>query len=389
MNTYQLADEAWHKVSRAVRGQSPSDLDRAVRDALAVDRHLRSLALRDPVERALANPEVRLWIAGAAKLFSGQAGTLTDAERGLMQRTLGKTALETGAGLGAGSVPEPVAQEIFNLVLQFGAFRTLGVTPIPSGKTKLPIATGNPDAEFFIPGANQGGQITEDTGLLGEHAAVECVEVASLVPVAWAWAEDTNLDPARVLLERMAQGLAARVDHAAFMADGTEDEQDGGQTGLFAEATVPVTVAGDANKTVGDLERADFVRAIAGVAPAALQRPCRWWISPALMPALLGLTDGTERILKAPEAADDEWRICGFPVTWTAVAPATDAANQPVAVFGHGAAYAVAVREDFELTTSHLGAAAFASLRRLFRCVGRVKCVIRDAAAFTILKTAA
>jgi HK97 family phage major capsid protein len=139
---------------------------------------------------------------------------------------------------------------------------------------------------------------------------------------------------------------------------------------------------------MGTLIREDFIGAIAAVAPAALQRPCRWFISPALIPALLLLKDGTgpKYLLKTPAETGGEWRLIGFPVTWAAQAPSATTAGSKIAAFGEPNSYLVGVREDFEM--GHADGTKFDQNIRLIRCLARARCDLREATGLATLKLA-
>ena len=79
--------------------------------------------------------------------------------------------------------------------------------------------------------------------------------------------------------------------------------------------------------------------------------------------------------------------LLGFPVTWTAAAPAVNAAGQLVAAFGRGDAYTVALRQEFEITRG--GVKGFSQNLSLIRAIARARCQMRDATSFALLKTAA
>ena len=369
-------------LSKLQRGPtSESEMAAGMQRLSRYQSNLRRDYIQDALDAATSEPWQRAWWRGALKRVTGNAALLTDEERDV--ETQLRSAVVTGSGLGAGAIPEPVAENVFNLLLLYGAFRELGVEPMPSGKSKLAIATGNPDAEFIMPGAST--QITEDTGLVGSSVAAECPTIASLVPVAGGLLDDVKIDFTRVLLERFTQGLAARLDHACFQGDGTGDAANGGISGIFPNVSVTTNTAAGGNVSIATLDRGDLVNTIGSVTAAALQRPCRWFVHPSFLPLLLAGDAQAE--LRLPESADEPWMLCGFPVVWTAAAPSTDAAGAQVALFGHGASYAVGIRKDIELLPSGNGA-GFSSNLVYFRAVMRAKGIMRNATGFAILKTA-
>jgi HK97 family phage major capsid protein len=162
------------------------------------------------------------------------------------------------------------------------------------------------------------------------------------------------------------------------------------QTGIFTHADVPAVNAVAGNVTVAQLERNDFIAAIAAVAPASLQRPtCRWHISPSFLPDLMKLKDGPgdTYLLKGPAQTEGEWELVNFPVTWTAQAPSVNTPGSKVAAFGESSCYLVALRDEFELMSSNR--AKFAAAVRQLRAIARGRCDMRDATGFATLKLAA
>jgi HK97 family phage major capsid protein len=170
-----------------------------------------------------------------------------------------------------------------------------------STQTKFATATGNPSA-IVIP-ASLSGTITipTDTSLTGANLSPEAATFATLVTISIELLQDAKANLAYYVLTRLAQGLAQAVDYYAFMANGAVDTTNGGMTGIFSDNTIATVNAAQGNTTVAQLTRADFMAVVAAVSPAALQRECLWYVSPALLPALLLLVDGT------PAASNCAW----------------------------------------------------------------------------------
>jgi HK97 family phage major capsid protein len=330
-----------------------------------------------------ADPDKALWLRAIGKrLAHAPQSSFTEEENRIFR------ALTTGdSGLGQGlSVFEPLATDVYNLMLRYGAFRTLGVVPLATGKTKLASVTGKANAVWFTP-TNQGTTIPSDASITGSSISPECATLAALVEVSGEALADGKTTFEAALLQAIVEGLNYRLDVTCFQADGTDDTFDGGMTGIFADANVPIATAAAGRTEILNLQRADFVAVVAAVTPSALQRDCRWWIAPQLLPKLLPLKDGETFLLAPPAVPGGEWSLLGWPITWTVAAPSADQAGAKIAAFGCGAyAYAVALRQDFEIRSS--AEAKWDQNLWLFRAIARARCLMRDATSLAVLKLA-
>jgi HK97 family phage major capsid protein len=343
-----------------------------------------SLSLSAACEAILeAAPEKRTWLRAAAKVL-GKAPLSSHGE----DEVRVSRALTTGDGLGqALAVAEPLAEDIYSLVANYGAWRTLGVVEMGVGKKKFATLKGAAAAVWLKPSL-QGSAIPAPSLLAGAGVSAEVSTLAALVKVSGELLQDGELVFEAALLQALVEGLAYRLDWAAFRADGTDDTESGGMTGIFAHPAVPVVNSYPGHTTVGSLTRMDLLAVIGGVAPAALQRPCRFWIAPDLLPDFAGIKDEAGVLLSPPSGPADEWRLAGWPVTWTAAAPNADLAGAPIAAFGRGDAYLVGVRQDFELKGSAATGADWAQNMTLLRAIMRARCEMRDATGLAILKLA-
>ena len=279
-----------------------------------------------------------------------------------------------------------VSEEILNLMTDYGAWASLGIVLLESGKTKLAKVSANADAVVLTSG-NRGSTIAADASITGSSDQTDTPTIATRIVASRDVVDDGRYSFESGLLEAIVNGLDRRLDHVCFRADGTADQEDGGMTGIFAHASVPSYSAGAGNVGVTSLSFDDFAGAIGGVSATALQRECAWWISPSFLPKLLLLRDGNDRLLKSPRTAGESWTLCGFPVVWTGAAPSEDGAAKQIAAFGRRDAYSVALRKQLELDSSeHVG---FTSLQVMFRALLRAQGLMRDAASFCVLKTAA
>jgi HK97 family phage major capsid protein len=379
-----------------ITGNTPQSPDRRMAQRAEPDS-VRALRLSTPPLLACAPslhrychdvlasaPEKALWLRAVAKHVCGApASSFTSEERAIVK------ALTTGdSGLGpAVSVYEGLSPVIYEGLSTFGAARTFGLVPMDGGKKKLASVTGKSDAIWLTP-ANQGTAITADASITGASISPEVATLGTLVEVSGEVLGDGATTFEGALLTAIIAGLGYRIDWACLQADGTDDTTDGGMTGIFAHGSVPVVNAAPGGITVQLLTFDDFCNTIGAVAASALQYPCRWWIAPDFLPQLLKINDGHgARLLKPPTNQDDEWRILGFPVTWAAAAPNTNAASTKVAAFGRTDAFTVGLRQDFEIRSSAVGAKWTYNIY-LFRGIARARCLMRDATSFAVLKTA-
>lgn len=137
-------------------------------------------SLHADCQAIVADPKKALWLrAVGKKMAHASAVSFTEPETTILR------ALTTGdSGFGqATSLAEPVAADIYNMMLRHGAFRTLGVVPVPSGKTKLVSVTGKADAIWLTP-ANQGTSIPPSGSVLGSSISPECATLGALVEVS-------------------------------------------------------------------------------------------------------------------------------------------------------------------------------------------------------------
>jgi HK97 family phage major capsid protein len=286
--------------------------------------------------------------------------------------------------------PVPVSDDVFNLLLVYGAFRDLGVRQMPNTKTKFAKVTALPASVFITPTATGAGRaIPVDTTLAGDSVSQQCNIVATLIEISLELLEDQKVDLAGVLLPLFVQSLAKCIDFGVFQGTGADDQTSGLQTGIFQDNTVASVNANQANVAISNLERADFLSAVGAVATASLQRPCRWFINPGFIPTLLTLKDGAgpKYLLKTPAETQGEWHLVGFPVTWAAQAPGVNAPGSKVAAFGEPNSYLVGVREDLEIGTAT--GAKFSQAIQQIRAIARARADMRESTGWATLKLAA
>lgn len=333
----------------------------------------------DPIARFCASEERCNWLVGNFKRALGMP--LAKGEIEALKRT---AITGVDSGIGGAVTPQETNAMIYDALLTYGQWNTLGVIPVGSRTQVLPLITVRPTAYWVA----QGAQITEGA-MTGSSNTLTIKEAAAWIPVARALLEDAEGDMASYILRQLAEAVAYRLDWACFAADGTNDTTDGAYTGIAVGGTA--ATAADGNTTVANLDLDDFARCLTTVSAGVLQRPCRWWIHPQILAKIVLIRDGNGRpifqnALEAP-APGAIGSILGYPVTLTGAMPSTDSAGQVVAVFGEPAAGAVGLRKQFEMAQSD--EFQFDYNRRAFRLIVRAGFAIQNATSFAMLTTAA
>ncbi|HZM02577.1 MAG TPA: phage major capsid protein [Candidatus Saccharimonadales bacterium] len=361
--------QAADKLESARRGQSETQLYRAsamTRTAIARQRRLSVHAMADEI---LSDSVVRDYLNILPRYIGGISFKGND---------LVAKSLTPGSGTFGGTLlPIDVAASVWDLILLNGAFREMGVVSMSAMETKVAQATANPTA-YWLPNSLIGSAIPADAALNGSNTTPEANTIAVNVPVSRELLADQKVNLAFYLLTRFSQAIAGAIDFAACQGTGSVDMTSGGQTGMFTDQTITTVNAAQGNNAIAQLARADFLSAVAAVSPAALQRECKWLISPSFIAPLMGLADtqGHSYLLKTPaETGDGSWRLVGFEVVWAAQAPALTPPGSVIAVFGHLPSYLVAIREELEVMLRD--GTGFASNDQSFRAIGRAMCLTR------------
>jgi len=364
----------------------------------AVQLNARS-SFKSPIARALANEELRFSLNAAARYIiavkSGELGTLDPAYAKHVQEHMGKLKALTGvdSSLGQATVPTQTFNEIFDTLLEFGDWNTLGVIRIGMRTMVLPVATARP--QFYWIGSMTGGTSEGSTitsGTFGGGQVLLIVQtLAVLMYIARELLADSSVDLAPYVLKQMAESVAWGMDTAAFIGTGNADQTNAGYVGLFNAPlanTNMATVATTGNTTVATTQLQDWVNVLLTVSPQVLSRKPMWWMHPQMIAKACLITDKNGRPLfqtwlEVPNPGSIG-SILGHPVHPTAIAPATDGPNQPIAAFGEPDGMAVGIREDLELATSDdIG---FPQNLRAFRTLMRAGVKMKTVAASTSLK---
>lgn len=294
-----------------------------------------------------------------------------------------KTAI-TGVdgGIGTAVTPMEVNNAIYDALLAYGQWNTLGQVPVGTRTESVPLVTARPTAYWVA----QGTQIAEGA-MTGTAVTLTIKEAAAWIPIANALLEDETSNFGSYALTALAQAVAYRLDWACFAADGTNDTTDGAYTGIAVGGTAAEAAAG--NTSVAALEVDDFVKCLTTVDAAVLTRAAKWWIHPQILAKICLIKDLNGRsifqnALEAPSPGAIG-SILGYPVVVTGAMPSTDSTEKVLAVFGDPEGAAVAIRKEFNLAKST--DFQFDYNRTAFRMIVRAGFVIKNATSFAMLTT--
>jgi HK97 family phage major capsid protein len=292
-----------------------------------------------------------------------------------------KKALGEDSSPGSTLINDDLFQEVYDSLLRYGAWGTLGVRPIGTKNTKIPVKTARPVANFIL---TEGGTISDDTSKAGTTVTLEAEVIAVLLNVSLQLLEDGEIDVAADVLDDFIEAVNLRADFASFQGNGTADATNGGVTGLFNFGTAATATATRTSIALTKYE--DWLRCLTTVDAAVLQRASRWWMHPTLMAAAIGVQDSNGRpifqtALEAPTGGI--MNLFGFPISMVAAAPSTNAASAKVAVFGDPRAYAVGMRKAFTFEASDQ--ARWTTLERSFRGHTRFDAVGVRASALAVM----
>lgn len=290
-------------------------------------------------------------------------------------------ALGEDSSPGSTLINDDLFQEVYDSLIRYGAWGSLGVRPIGTKNTKIPIKTVRPVANFILP---EGGTISDDTNKAGTTVTLEAEVIAVLLNVSLQLLEDGEIDVAADVLDDFIEAVNYRADFAAFQGTGAADATHGGVTGLFNFGTAATATA--TRTTIAATKYDDWLKCLTTVDAAVLQRASRWWMHPTLMAAAIGVQDSNGRpifqtALEAP--AGGILNLFGFPVTMVGAAPSTNAASAKVAVFGDPRAFAVGMRKAFTFEASDQ--ARWTTLERSFRGHTRFDAIGVKASALAVM----
>ena len=326
----------------------------------------------DPIRRFCADECHRNWLVGCARRAAGLE--LTPEQRTAI------TGVDSGVGQAAS--PQGTTAAIYDVLLQYGQWATLGVMPVGGRTQIIPLITARPTAYWVASGA----QITEGA-VTGSSVTLTIKEAAAWIPVALGVLDDAELDLSAWILEQLGQAVADRLDWACFAADGTNDTTDGAYTGIAVGGTAATAASAT---QIADLELDDFIRCLTTVDAGVLTRPAKWWIHPQVLARIAGIKDGNGRpifqnALEAP-APGAIGSILGYPVVVTGAMPSTDGTGRVVAAFGDPQGCAVGIRRQFDFARSTDFQFDYHS--EAFKVVVRAGVAVKTATAFADLTLA-
>ena len=390
------AMEELTKVKNGVNTTTEDLLKRMEKLQKSITRNARS-SFRSPVERALANEELAFNLNAMARCiaFEKQLGPKPD-EAFIKAvndyRPTAKALTGVDAGLGQATVPTDTFNEIYDLLLEYGDYTTLGVHRVGARVNVLPVATARP--QFYWIGSQstlaEGSTITSGAFTGGQVLNV-INTCAVLMYVARELLQDSTVNLAPYVLQQMIESSNWGIDTAAFVGNGNQDTTNAGYVGIFNAAlanTNQAYTAGAGRTQVSKLILDDFVNATLTVSAQVLNRKPLWWAHPQNIARAALIRDNNGRpIFQTWQEVPNPGSIgsiLGHPVHPTAIAPSTDGANTTPFVFGDPQGQDVAIREDLELATSDdIG---FPQNLRAFRALVRAGAKIKTVAASTTLK---
>ena len=320
---------------------------------------------RNPIERALAfDDEFRFKMNAIARYMYSVANKskLDSAFERVVEESNAQHKAMTGvdAGLGQATVPQETFNQIYDLLLEYGDFATLGVQRVGARTTVLPVATARP--QFYWIGSQstlaEGSTIT--SGALGGSQVTLIINtLAVLMYIARELLADSTVDLAPYVLKQMLMSVNWGMDTATFIGTGNQDTTNAGFVGIFNAAlanTNQAYAAGAGRTSAGLLKLDDFVQTQLTVSAEVLNRKPMWWAHPQMLARIALIRDNNGRPIfqtwqEVPNPSSIG-SILGNPVHPTAIAPSTDGNNQPVIAFGDPEGQAVGIRSDLEIATS-------------------------------------
>jgi len=291
-------------------------------------------------------------------------------------------ALGEDSSPGSTLINDDLSMDVYDSLLRYGAWATLGVRPVGTKNTKVPVKTARPVANFVL---TEAGTISDDTTKAGTTITLEVEVIAVLLNVSLQLIEDGEIDIVADVLDDFIEAVNFRADFAAFRGDGTADATNGGCTGLFNFGTAATATA--ARTSISATKYDDWLKCLTTVDAAVLNRASRWWIHPTLIAAAIGVTDSNGRpifqtAMEAPSVGGIV-NLFGYPVTPVGAAPSSNAASAKVAAFGDPRAYAVGMRKGFTFEASDHS--RWTTLERSFRGHCRFDAVGAKASALAVL----
>lgn len=353
---------------------------RTIEKARLVLGQERRAAFGDPIRRFAADESIQgAFLQKICEFCKVDVKTLP----AVCQKAIGEQ-----SGYGSIEINTHLYNQIYDTLLQYGQWPTLGVIRVSTRITRLPVRTARNVALVIL---SEGGVIPDDVNFAGTTVNLQVEVIASLLNVALQLIQDGEITD--VIADLMKQFIAAvnyRLDYLAFAANGTADAFNGGMTGCLNFGTT--ASAASTHITLGALYTVDdFIKCITTVDPVVLSRGPKWWVHPTLIANCLSVKDTTGRSIFMTQNESPSYggigSILGFPVIPTGALPTANTNSSKVAVFGDPEAMAVGVRTD--LTFEYSDQATWNTYQRSFRGVMRGGVKGRIATGLAVLTNAA
>jgi len=241
----------------ARRDGNLTELENAVRRVFESDAREKRSSFGDPVERYLeADPERRYFWNGFARKLGG--GLKIDspeyrALQNMQQRAVSGLNMQDTFGAGL-LLAVPIANEVYDLLLHYGAYKYLGLRKMVGQYTLFPKATAFPNAIFITPTQQGKTTIPYDTSLAGMALCPTANTIAAIIQASRAWLDDEKVDLAYVILSKFVQGVAARIDFGAFQGNGQDDQNNGMTKGIFFDPAIASIGAPSGSNTISSLQ---------------------------------------------------------------------------------------------------------------------------------------
>ncbi len=253
-----------------------------------------------------------------------------------------------GCPLGQATIPTVTFNEIYDLLLEYGQWSTLGVMQVGARTTVLPVATARPNFYWIGSGTGGSGETTAitESDMTGSSVNLIIQTAAVYLTIARELLADSSVDLAPYLMKQLLQSVSFGMDTASFIGNGGADQTNAGYYGIFNAGSVNTNMAAIAaagNITVGGTQLEDWMNCLLTVSPEVLNRKPKWWMHPqTLVQAALVRDKNGRPIFQTQVEVPNPGSIgsiLGYPVIQTAVAPVpsfTNAAGSTPAVFGDG-----------------------------------------------------
>ena len=368
---------------------SVADFEASLKKVQLQMRREQRMAYGDPIQRISRDEDLRKRLNIAIRLGAAQQSNakhlINVAQK--IDGDLCKKALDEANTPGSTLITTDLANEIYDVLSQFGAWPTLGVMRVGTKTTKFPVTTARPLA--LAVRKLSSAKLAQDSTLAGTSVDQDVVLWGVLLGVYKELMEDSEFDVTSYVLENFGEAMAFRMDHVGFVADGTDDSADSEMTGMFYAGTAAGAASG--NTTIETLDYEDVLRCLTTVASVVLQRSARWWMHPTNLARLLAVKDlsGRPIFLTAVEAPTygGLGSILGFPVTVSGALPSANTTSSKVAAFGDGRSQVFGLRSDVEFDNSDQF--AFDAAQTTFRMLARFGTKNRAATGSAILTLAA